>query len=272
MVNDIITIFYICDEYLKAIGYQDDIQAKMSTAEVLTVAIVAAKFFGGNYETSRWFLVSHNYIKRMLSKSRLSRRLNAIDTTVLQGLFEIMAKSFKLANKDGDYIIDSFPIPVCANVRIERSKIYRNEIYRGFSATRDDYFFGIRVHMLVTKTGQPVEFIIEPGSFSDIKVARTFKFDIPIGSKIHADKGYTDYGFEDYLELQRQIHFLAIRKENAKRRDRGVSKKIRKMVETTFSSITNLFGRKIHAVTARGFELKIMMFIFAYTMKFVVAT
>jgi len=63
-----------------------------------------------------------------------------------------------------------------------------------------------------------------------------------------------------------------VRKENAKRKDRGVSKKIRKMIETVFSSITSLFGRTIHAVTALGFELKVIMFIFAYSMKFKVAT
>ena len=120
--------------------------------------------------------------------------------------------------------------------------------------------------------GQPVEFIIKPGSVSDIKVARSFKFNIPKKAKIHADKGYTDYGFEDHLEFSRQIHLLAVRKENAKRKDRGVCKKTRKIVETVFSSITSLFGRTIHAVTARGFELKIIMFIFAYSMKFKVAT
>lgn len=272
MVNEIITIFYICDEYLKAIDYKDDKQARMSTSEVLTTAIVATKFFGGNYEKSRWFLLGHGYIKTMLSKSRLIRRLNGIEIGVLQGLFATIAQSFKMANEDGDYVLDSFPIPVCANIRINTCKIYRNEIYRGFSATRDDYFFGIRVHMLVTKNGEPVEFVIEPGSFSDIKVARSFRFNIPEHSKIHADKGYTDYGFEDHLEFSRQIHLLAVRKENAKRRDRGVCKKTRKIVETAFSSITSLFGRTIHAVTARGFELKVIMFIFAYCMKFKVAT
>ena len=271
MVDEIITIFYTCDEYLKAIEHKDDKQARISTSEIITIAVVAAKFFGGNYETSRWFLLSHGYIKT-ISKSRFIRRLNALKIEILQGFFATMAQSFKLANKDGDYVIDSFPVPVCANIRINRCKIYRNEIYRGFSATRDDYFFGIRVHMLVTKSGQPVEFIIEPGSFSDIKVARSFRFNIPKNSRIHADKGYTDYGFEDHLEFTRQIRLLAVRKENAKRKDRGVSKKIRKIVETVFSSITSLFSRTIHAITALGFELKVIMFIFAYSMKFKVAT
>jgi hypothetical protein len=272
MVEEIITVFCICDDYLKTMQYKDNHQAQMSTSEVLTTAIVAARFFGGNYQKSRMFLSEHNYIKRMLSESRFIRRLNALDKDILYKLFTIMTKAFKAANPEKIYAIDSFPVPVCSNIRISRCNIYKNEKYRGYSAIRQSYFFGIKVHMLVTKYGEPVEFVIEPGSFSDIRVARSFAFDIPRGSIIHADRAYTDYDFEDYLELQRQIFLAARRKENAKRRERGMSTKIRKIIETSFSSIVNDFPRKIHAVTAKGFELKIIMFIFAYSTKLLVAT
>ena len=40
----------------------------------------------------------------------------------------------------------------------------------------------------------------------------------------------------------------------------------RKRIETTFSGITGYFPKKIHAVTAKGFMLKIILFIFAYTL------
>jgi hypothetical protein len=122
--------------------------------------------------------------------------------------------------------------------------------------------------MLVTKKGEPVEFIIETGATSDIIVAQSFRFDLPKGSKIHADKGYTDYGFEDHLEFTKQIHLLARRKDNAKRPDRGMCKKIRRQAGSAFSAIVGNFARKIHATTAFGFELKIALFIFAYSMKF----
>ncbi len=47
---------------------------------------------------------------------------------------------------------------------------------------------------------------------------------------------------------------------------RYLKKVMRKRIETTFSEITNLFPRKIHAVTAQGFILKIVLFIFAYAL------
>jgi hypothetical protein len=268
MVNEIVTVFCICDDYLKSIEYKDNKQACMSTSEILTTALVAVKFFGGNYDKSRSFLSEHNYIPHMLSKSRFIRRLHQIKREILQGLFSLMAATFKASNQEQQYVIDSFPIPVCSNIRMHRCKIYRDKEYHGYCASKKEYFYGIRVHMLVTQNGEPVEFFIEPGSTSDIVVARSFNFNLPKGSKIHADKGYTDYGFEDHLEFSKQIHLLTVRKENAKRPDRGVCKKNRKRIESTFSSIVGDFASKVHAITAFGFELKIAMFIFAYSMKF----
>jgi hypothetical protein len=56
MDDTIITIYYLCDEFLKAIRHRDDPQVHLSTAEVMTVPLVAATFFGGNIEKTRSFL------------------------------------------------------------------------------------------------------------------------------------------------------------------------------------------------------------------------
>ena len=45
---------------------------------------------------------------------------------------------------------------------------------------------------------------------------------------------------------------------------------LRKRVETAFSQITMLFPRFIHAVTRKGFELKIYLFILAYTFRLLI--
>ena len=44
MDDTIITTYYLCDEFLKAIGHHDDQQVRLSTAEVMSVALVAAAF------------------------------------------------------------------------------------------------------------------------------------------------------------------------------------------------------------------------------------
>ena len=45
MEDTIITTYYLCDEFLKATGHRDDPQVRLSTAEVMTTALVAAAFF-----------------------------------------------------------------------------------------------------------------------------------------------------------------------------------------------------------------------------------
>ncbi len=49
MVEQIIFIYCVCSDLAAFLGIQDDPQCKMSSAEVMTVAIVAALFFGGNF-------------------------------------------------------------------------------------------------------------------------------------------------------------------------------------------------------------------------------
>ena len=50
----------------------------MTTAEVMTVALVAPALFCGNQERSRLFLKEHGYIRPMLSKGNFNRRLHEV--------------------------------------------------------------------------------------------------------------------------------------------------------------------------------------------------
>lgn len=64
------------------------------------------------------------------------------------------------------------------------------------------------------------------------------------------------------------------RKSNAKRKDSVsaafIKEYMRKREETTISEIKGLFLRKIHAVTFKGWLLKITLFIFAFTLNKIV--
>ena len=46
-----------------------------------------------------------------------------------------------------------------------------------------------------------------------------------------------------------------------------MSKPARQYVETVFGMLTSLFSKKIHAVTPRGFELKIVWFLLAFSIQ-----
>jgi hypothetical protein len=164
------------------------------------------------------------------------------------------------------------PVAVCDNIRIRRCRLYppeeHGEAFRGYISSKRRYFYGLRVHLVVTGAGEPVEFSIVAGSEADVNIFKDLQLDLPEGSKICADKAYTDYHYEDLLKEAADLQLKAQRKKNSKRPMPGweeyLSNRIRKYIETVFSRITELFSKKIHAVTPRGFELKIVWFLLAF--------
>ena len=59
MNDTIITIYCLCDDFLKAMRHHDDPQSRLTTAEVMSVPLVAATFFGGEIEKTRRFLYEY---------------------------------------------------------------------------------------------------------------------------------------------------------------------------------------------------------------------
>ena len=149
MDDKIIVTFCLCDDLLKAIHHQEDRQCHMNDAEIMTTALVASLFFRGNHESARAMLKQHGYIPHMLSKSRFSRRLHRIKEIFIV-LFNLLGKLWKTLNTDALYVIDSLPVAVCDNIRIRRSKIYSKEDFRGYQASKKRYFYGLKIHLMVT--------------------------------------------------------------------------------------------------------------------------
>jgi hypothetical protein len=272
--DTITTTYYLCEEFLKAAGHHDDPQTRLSTAEVMTIALVACTFFSGNVEASRSFLDEYGYIPKAISKSRFNRRLHAIDSSLWQQLFDLLAEVFKQCRPEQTYVVDSLPVAVCDNIRICRCKLYppqeHGKAFRGYVASKRRYFYGLRVHLVTTGAGEPVEFCLTAASESDIGVFKEMSLELPEGSIICADKGYTDYHYEDLLE-EVGLHLKSQRKKNSKREmpawEEFLGKPIRQYIETVFSKLSAMFSRKIHAVTPRGFELKIVCFLLAFSIQ-----
>jgi hypothetical protein len=276
MNNEIVAIYCLCDDILQAMNHRSDGQQQMSDPEVMTTAIVAARYFGGNFEQARKHLSEPHYIPKMLSKSRLNRRLHRVEPILLT-VFEALGQIWKQLNPEAVYCIDSFPISVCDNIRISRSKLYEGaEAYRGYQASKKRYFYGVKIHLMVTEAGEPVEFFLTPGSFADVKGLKVFPFALPEGSVVYADKAYTDYAVEDLLLEAEKIQLSALRQRNSQRPVPAYVQFVqhykRKVIETSGSLISQFLPKSIHAVTSQGFELKIMLFVLALSVNLWVAT
>jgi len=267
MDEKIIAIYCLVDDLLKSMHHYENSQIKMSDSEIMTTTIIATLFFSGNFERARFFLKSAQYFPNMITKGRFNIRLHRISHLFLT-FFEILGETFKKLNSHSVYLIDSYPVPVCDNIRISRCKLYRSKKYRGFIASKRRYFYGLRLHLMVTKDREPVEFFLCPGSTADVNALKVFQFDLAKGSKIYGDSAFTDYTIEDLLKEQ-DIYLYPVRKKNSKRLlppPEGYFQHLyRQNVETAGSLINRLMPKSIHAVTSKGFELKVMLFVLAYS-------
>jgi hypothetical protein len=71
---NIIGIFCIVDDVLKNLGLKDDVRAEASNSEILTIAILAFLFFGGNFKKALSFVSQQNLFAK-ISYSRFLMRL-----------------------------------------------------------------------------------------------------------------------------------------------------------------------------------------------------
>lgn len=270
MDTQIIVVFCLCVDMLKALHHHEDKQRQMSDAEIMTTAMVAMLYFKGNFCLASRFLYEGHYIPGMLSRSRFNRRLHAISDLFLT-LFLRLGETWKQLNENSIYVIDSFPILVCDNYRILRSRIYPGEDWRGYISSKKRYFYGVRIHLLVTEQGEPVEFFLAPGAMSDTHALRLYNFDVPEHSLILGDKAYNDYTSEDLMK-EANVILLPFRKKNSLRPLPPFvfyfQSTLRKVVETTGSLLERLLPKSIHAVTAKGFELKVALFVVACSINF----
>lgn len=263
--DKIISIFCLIDDLFIGIKHEEDQRRSVSDSEIAVTAIVSALYFGGNQNHAIHFMKSHKYVPKMLDKSRFNRRLHRIGR-LLYDLFTQVGSYLKEFCCELHYIIDSFPVAICDNIRIMNSKLVKGSKWRGYTASMRRYFYGVKVQLLTTGSGIPVAFCFTPGKQADIKLLEKIVSGLPPEASVYGDSAYTDYKMEDDLLANKLISLKIQRKSNSKRKDTNLQVqeklRMRKRVETTISDIKKMFPRTIHAVTLNGFLIKLILFVF----------
>ena len=132
-----------------------------------------------------------------------------------------MSQIHQQTNPDRCHIVDTFPLPVCRNIRIKRCHIYRDEAFRGYCASKKEYYFGLKVCVIVTQDGDPVELLLSPGSTADITALRSMDLNLPDRSTLDrstlfGDTGFLDQDFEEALGKEAGINLVVPRRKNMK--------------------------------------------------------
>jgi hypothetical protein len=114
----IITAFVVIDTLMEHLGHRSDVRAQVPDSEILTIAVVAAKYVGSHHERAAPMMRALGYLSGRISVSRFNRRLHQL-ADWMAWIPDVLGEVFTTG--DG-FIIDSLPLPVCRRVRARRGR------------------------------------------------------------------------------------------------------------------------------------------------------
>lgn len=243
-MNDtyIVTTYCIIDDLLKAYGYADDVRATVGAAEILTVAVVAARYFQNHHERALCILIKLGDIPPL--------------SDWLYGIVTWLGDLFATGEV---FIIDSMPMPVCKRVRARRCKKVRGRAYCGYCAAKREKFFGWRLHLICTAEGVPVAFELLPASEHDLTPIHELTVNLPDGAAVFGDKGYISAPDAQTILEHCGVRLVSIQRKNMLPNswaDDFDLRLYRKRIETVYSQMEAMGIQSLHARTNLGFDLK----------------
>ncbi|AGL48467.1 IS982 family transposase [Streptococcus suis] len=203
---------------------------------------------------------------RLLERSSFNRR-----SKQLIWLVQLIRKAkSELLPSDKLAIIDSFPLPLCHPIRNQRVAIFKGVADIGYNASKHLWFYGFKVHMLVTLSGYILNYVVTPASVHDIKVV----YELLEGCKqsvILGDLGYLSSELKKDLE-QEGYHLWTPFRQNmtgAEEQNNWKAMAMRRTIETRFSELCRLFDiQHTLARSLAGLQLRMEQIILAHNLRY----
>jgi hypothetical protein len=253
----IITAFVLIDTLLERLNHRSHKLAQVADSEVLTVAVVAAKYFQNHQERALCVLREAHYLSGHIDLTRFNRRLHKL-ADWLAFIAMTLGEVFLQAEV---FVIESIPVPVCRRARARRCRKVRGREYCGYCAAKKEKFFGWRLHLICTPQGIPVSFQLVPAGFHDLTPLHELAYLLPEGARLFGDKAYNSADDEASLLAETGVRLIPIRKANMAAHewflDELELREYRHTIETVNSQLEKMGVERLHARTNVGLELKV---------------
>ncbi len=260
----IVTTFVVIDKLMAALGHRDHVLAQASDAEVLTVAVVAAKYFQNHLERGLQMMHLGQYLSGALSISRFNRRLHRLADWL--GLaVETLGALFATGEA---FLIDSMPVPVCRRARARRSRKLSGKAYCGYCAAKQEKFFGWRLHLICSTTGVPVAFDLVPGGLHDLTPIHELTYGLPEGATVYGDKADNAADDEASILADTAVRLVPLRKANMRPNiwaDTLALRTWRRRIEALYSQLEAMGVQRLRARANPGLQLKLHASLLAAT-------
>ena len=236
-------------------------QCKVSDSSILAMLIWQASL---GIESQRRFcehLVN-------LSHSRFNRRTRML----LPLIYRIRHVLNEEVDLSGDIlIIDSFPVPVCRPVRNCQAKIFSDYANIGYKATKKTFYYGFKVHAIVSDDGYLLDYAITKASVNDARETIELLVNAqPKNRYLLGDEGYVGKDLHHQLKKMGYILWTPYRKnmKNAKKHNNHYLMALRRTIESDFSLLTYYTAENNRARSLTGFQERLEVAILAYNMAY----
>lgn len=211
-------------------------KCRMSLSEVMTILIL---FHQSGFRCFKWFY-KRQVLKQMRSEFPKAVSYNRFVELTPGALIPLCLYLRTLLGRcTGISFIDSTPLAVCHNRRIQRHRMFEEQAARG--KTSMGWFYGFKLHIVVNDRGELLSFFVSAGNLDDRKAVPKLVTDL--WGKLFGDKGYISKALTSELFEQGLQLFTPLRK-NMKNKlltleDKLLQRK-RSIIETINDQLKNI--------------------------------
>lgn len=217
---------------------------RFTDAEVLVVAMMQS-YFRTDTLKQTYLLVKVNDPQAFPDLPSYQQWLARLHKVGYQSGAMMFYIPFKIEELDSIYLIDSYPIRMCEPIRHGRVRLLREDgAYFGNSSK--GWFFGFKLHVLSTRSGQIIGAILTAGNVDDRDGARLLLDYLEAEGICVADLGYRGEKFQSEIYENNGVLFITradIKDEELKK----IHSLVRERVETIFSELWRRFANRVYA-------------------------
>lgn len=210
--------------------------SKMSRAEVMSLMVLFHR--SGFRDLKRFYTkVVGKYwradFRNLLSYNRFVELQR--DALILLGAF----MQTRLGRCSGVSFVDSSKLAVCHNLRIRQNRVFEGVARRGKTST--GWFYGFKIHLIVSDTGEILSWQMTLGNVDDRKPVPNMSN--RLWGKLFGDKGYLSQKLSELLG-ENNVQLITKVKKNMKNKFASFFDKLmlrkRAIIETIYDQLKNI--------------------------------
>ncbi len=213
---------------------------ELHPSEIMTILIL---FQTSHYRTFKAYYTEyvaqhlHAEFPKLVSYSRFVELMPTVLLPLVAYLHTQMGRC------TGISFIDSTPLAVCHNARIQQHRVFAVDATRG--KTSLGWFYGFKLHLVVNDRGELLALCLTRGNVDDRQpVPALLKRVKALFGKLFGDKGYISQPLAQQLLLEQGVQLITRLRKNMRNRLMPLADKLllrkRALIETIYDQLKNI--------------------------------